>query len=298
MTDELRAKLAGRRVVASISGGKDSAAMSLWLTEQGIPHDRVFADTMWEREDLYDYLRGPLTAALGAIWEVCSEKYPGGMEDLIRSKEMFPTRKFKFCTEQLKVLPIQAWLDRYRNDTGFDVVMAVGVRAEESDERAKMPEWEWSERYDAEIWRPLIRWTEQEVIEIHRRNGLSPWRGYLDGHRRCGCYPCIQSSKEEIRLVALHAPERIALIRELEGVVRAGCERKIAERGEEVEGELPTFFRGKGAVGPMPIDDVVRWSQTSRGGKQFELFTPDYGDVGCVRWGLCETTPDDKENAP
>ena len=47
---------AGRRVIASISGGKDSAAMSLWLTE----HDRVFADTGWEYEATYEYLRGPL----------------------------------------------------------------------------------------------------------------------------------------------------------------------------------------------------------------------------------------------
>ena len=28
--------------------------MSLWLTEQGIEHDRVFLDTGWEHADTYD----------------------------------------------------------------------------------------------------------------------------------------------------------------------------------------------------------------------------------------------------
>lgn len=43
-------RIAGRRVVASVSGGKDSGAMSLYLTELGIEHDRVFMDTGWEAE--------------------------------------------------------------------------------------------------------------------------------------------------------------------------------------------------------------------------------------------------------
>lgn len=54
-------------VVASVSGGKDSAAMSLYLTEQGIEHRRVFADTGWEAAETYDYLRGPLEQKLGRI---------------------------------------------------------------------------------------------------------------------------------------------------------------------------------------------------------------------------------------
>lgn len=73
-TPELLAKLNGRRVVASVSGGKDSAALSLWLTEQGIDHDRVFMDTGWEHPDTYEYLRGTLAAKLGAITELRGER--------------------------------------------------------------------------------------------------------------------------------------------------------------------------------------------------------------------------------
>ena len=66
-------KIAGRRVVASISGGRDSAAMSLYLTELGIEHERVFVDTGWEHEVTYEYLRGPLTDKLGRITEIRGE---------------------------------------------------------------------------------------------------------------------------------------------------------------------------------------------------------------------------------
>jgi 3'-phosphoadenosine 5'-phosphosulfate sulfotransferase (PAPS reductase)/FAD synthetase len=80
---ELSERLAGRRVIASVSGGKDSAAMCLWLREQGIEHDRVFMDTGWEHDLTYEYLRGPLTALLGPIVEI---RAPLLMEDLIRKK--------------------------------------------------------------------------------------------------------------------------------------------------------------------------------------------------------------------
>ena len=47
---DLLARIAGRRVVASVSGGKDSAALSLWLTEQGIEFDAVKVETDTENE--------------------------------------------------------------------------------------------------------------------------------------------------------------------------------------------------------------------------------------------------------
>lgn len=51
MSDALHERLRGKTVVASISGGKDSAAMSLWLHEQGIEHLRCFLGTGCETLD-------------------------------------------------------------------------------------------------------------------------------------------------------------------------------------------------------------------------------------------------------
>lgn len=38
------------------------------------------------------------------------------------------------------------------------------------------------------------------------------------------------------------------------------------------------------------IDKVVEWARTDHGGKQFPLFAPPPRG-GCMRWGICETSP-------
>jgi 3'-phosphoadenosine 5'-phosphosulfate sulfotransferase (PAPS reductase)/FAD synthetase len=284
-----RDRIAGRVVVASVSGGKDSAAMSLWLMEQGVEYRRVFADTGWEHPDTYAYLRGPLTEALGPIDEVRSEH--GGMADLVRGHGMFPSRTRRYCTAELKIQPIAAYI----STIGAPVVNAVGLRAEESTKRAAQPEWEPADDIygaDCLVWRPILRMTEDDVVAIHRRHGLTPNPLYLRGARRVGCWPCIASAKAEIRMVADSTPWRIDEIRSLESEVTLR------------RGVLRAFFDAtRGAIDPtaspaqpIPIDEVVGWSRTARGGKQFSLFGADQTESGCVRWGLCETAREESHH--
>jgi 3'-phosphoadenosine 5'-phosphosulfate sulfotransferase (PAPS reductase)/FAD synthetase len=286
---ELIKRLNGRNVVASISGGKDSAALGLWLKENEIPHVRVFMDTGWESDITYEYLRGPLTRALGAITEISA---PRKMEELVRHKGLFPSRMMRFCTMELKVKPFKVWMDDYRDEVG-DVVSAVGIRSDESEARSKLTEWEWSEMIDCEIWRPIIRWSEQDVIDMHRRHGLAPNPLYLKGATRVGCWPCIYAKKDEIRTLAEVDPQRIDKIRELEQYVTLRVKERQEAKGNTVE-KSHAWFRGKGNAGFSSIDDVVKWSHTSRGGRQYELFEADPKDMGCVRWGLCDTAGDKK----
>lgn len=285
----MKAKLADRRVVASISGGKDSAAMSLHLTELGIEHDRVFCDTGWEAQETYDHL-AYLANRLGPITWLRGERQ---MEELIEHKGMFPQRTRRFCTEELKIKPILAYLATLV-EAGEDVVNAVGIRAGESAARSKMPEWEWSSGFDCEVWRPLIGWSEQDVIDIHARHGLLPNPLYLKGASRVGCFPCIFARKSEVRFIAEHRPEQIVRIRRLEERVQAAAFARQEARGEGGLYGPPTFFQAPirdddGKRLHTPIDEIVEWSRTSRGGRQFDMFAPGDGDEGCMRWGLCET---------
>jgi 3'-phosphoadenosine 5'-phosphosulfate sulfotransferase (PAPS reductase)/FAD synthetase len=282
-----RERLGGRRVVASVSGGKDSAAMSLWLTEQGIEHDRVFCDTGWEHADTYEYLRGALTAKLGPITEVRSAKYPGGMAEMIRARKGFPARVRRFCTQELKVYPLAKFLND-RQDVA-DCVNAVGIRAAESVARSQLSEWEWQDIFECEVWRPLIRWSEEDVIAIHTRHGLRPNPLYLRGAERVGCWPCIFARKAEIALVARETPERIDQIAVLEADLSADADARGVGKGPSAmsrtffsvwDGDLGTSRNGA-------IEEVVAWSRTSRGGKQLKLLLNDEPE-GCVRWGLCE----------
>jgi 3'-phosphoadenosine 5'-phosphosulfate sulfotransferase (PAPS reductase)/FAD synthetase len=286
--------LDGKLVVASISGGKDSAALSLHLAELGIEHRRVHMLTGWDHQVTLDYLRGPLTAALGPVEEIRGDLL---MPDLVRKKGMFPSRVRRFCTEELKVKPVIRYIEALQED-GHEVVNAVGVRAAESEARSKLGEWEWQDAYDAWVWRPLIAWSEQDVIDIHTRHGLRPNPLYMQGASRVGCWPCILSRKSEIRHVADTDPGRIDEIRALEGELTVAAKARAAASGEELRYAERTFFQGANKEARQdgevwPIDKVVGWARTSRGGKQVELFAPPL--EGCMRWGLCDTAPEDDQ---
>ncbi len=261
--------------------------MCLWLREQGIEHARVFADTGWEAPETYSYL-DELRAALGPIDVVRNEALwtdarpgEGGMATLIRKKQMFPSRTRRFCTENLKLKPLMAYMDA-ASEHG-PVINAVGIRAAESVARSKLTEWEWNDDFDCWVWRPLITWTEQDVIDIHTRHGLRPNPLYLRGSKRVGCYPCIFSSKEEIT----------ALPQSLVDTRIAPLERELTEDAERRGVDKPgrSFFHMRhdpvtGASGFVPIEQVRAWARTDRGGRQLPLL--ETGDAGCMRWGLCE----------
>lgn len=273
--------------VVSVSGGKDSTATCLHLRELGIPHRRVFADTGWELPETYTYLREVLEPALGPIDRVRGTRQ---MEELILHKQMFPSRLRRYCTQLLKFEPIRDHLHRLMEETDGEVVNVIGVRAEESAARRDLPEREWDEGMGCEVWRPLIRWSLQDVIDIHARHNIPPNPLYLQGFTRVGCAPCVMARKGELRLLAEHYPEQIDRIRALERALSG----KVG-----LAGSSPAFFQsplreldaeGKPVRPCWPIDKMVRWAKTGRGGRQYELFEPDLATDGCMRWGLCETS--------
>jgi 3'-phosphoadenosine 5'-phosphosulfate sulfotransferase (PAPS reductase)/FAD synthetase len=274
--------------VASVSGGKDSAAVSLYLRELGIAHDRVFADTGWEHPATYEYLRGPLTAALGPITEV---RAPQLFVDLVRRKRIFPDRTKRFCTTELKVKPILAYIDALDED----VVSVIGIRRDESAARANVAEWEDSAALGVEVWRPIVAWTIDDVKAIHARHGLAPNPLYAMGATRVGCWPCIHARQSEIVLVADTDPARIAELRELEDEVTNAARVKATAAGEELDwircmfsireskkrldpktGEMRRHHR------PMPIDEAIAWARAGVARK-----APEEPATSCGEWGFC-----------
>lgn len=288
--------------VLSLSGGKDSAACALFLRERGIEHVRVFMDTGWEHPDLYAHL-DYLEEKLGPIIRLRSTvDIPAEYEDSVRNfearlgveyspmvrwcvrKAMFPSRMVRWCTQELKVKPFLAWANA-QND---DIVNIVGIRAEESTARADLPEMDSMPGADhIQVWRPLIKWTEHDVINIHTRHGVRPCPLYLRGAGRVGCWPCVMASKAELRMLA-EDDARVGVMRDLERFVS----ELVAQRRPDSR-HSPGWYQARmpeadGTYPCWPIDRVLEWSRTTHGGRQFELFGSTSRDAGCTRWGLCE----------
>lgn len=227
-------------VLASISGGKDSAAMALYFRELGIESVKVFCDTGWEHRDTYTYIRETLEPAIGPIEWLRSdvaltgenEEFAQEMEAIlghyssmvrwIVKKGMFPARQRRYCTEELKVNPISERMRPIANSDPWMVINAVGIRAGESFARSQLPEWEASNLgtkgypMRAWTWRPLREWTEPDVIAIHKRHGLKPNPLYIRGASRVGCWPCIFARKAEVAMVARDDDARIRVISAME----------------------------------------------------------------------------------
>lgn len=296
-----------RPLIVSVSGGKDSTAMALWLIDQGL-RDRctfVFADTRWEHPDLYTYLSEVLEPKLGKIHRVVSSKYPRGMIDLVHKKGAFPSNRLRFCTTELKVVPLREFIDSVRTSTGKEPINVVGIRAEESQRRSKFEEWDDGGPMQCDTWRPLIDWLVADVVAIHTKHNVRPCSLYLRDKNpasRVGCYPCILSRKKEIMAVADEDPWRIDEIREMETQLQSVYAERLAAKGETFESagkNRPTYFQARKRLQGMGwgIDRVVEWSRTARGGKQVEMFHT--GEPGCQMWGLCDigdATPEGDAN--
>lgn len=168
-------------------------------------------------------------------------------------------------------------------EDGLHVISWQGIRAEESPRRSCYSMWELSpESESMTIYRPLMGWSVEDVAAMHRRHGIKLNPLYGMGFSRVGCMPCIQSNKQDIRLVSRLFPEHIAKIRKWERIVRA-----VSRLGQA------TLFQQNttGSNVPVGIDEVVRWSMTRRGGKQFDVLayaTPPTSEVCIYAGGLCE----------
>lgn len=272
-----------------ISGGKDSTAALLWLRyESGYPPDSlrvVFCDTGNEHELTYQYI-----AMLSeTVFPIVTLKPQLDFYELARKKKRFPSAKVRFCTQELKMYPTQADVKAIM-DQGETVLLHSGVRAEESPDRAQLPEREWDLFFATNVYRPLLHWKISDVWSMLAKYGVPRNPLYDYGARRVGCFPCVMSSKREFRTIAEHFPERIDLIRQAE--LEFARETKGFTSFVSYDKVPPTFrsksvaYDGKSYQVPT-IDDVVLWSHTHRGGKQYEMDLDEPSTCSSVL-GQCE----------
>ncbi len=307
--------MAKKIIIVSTSGGKDSTATYLLALESGQEFVPVFADTGNEHELTYEYVStihkktgGPkvkwvkadfkrqlsvrkknlLSGNRSRSWDPNRRLQVGKnlratgnpFLDLCKLKGRFPATRARFCSIELKTIPILLNVyDPYLSN-GCVVESWQGVRALESKERSCLPIREQDPNTDGvEIFRPVIGWTATEIFDLHKRHGIEPNPLYSLGCKRVGCMPCIHASKAEILNIANRFPHHIDRIRKWESVVSECSRTKIS-----------TFFAADKTPGRgdtrSSIDRVVQWSKTLRGGRQYSI--PEPLKQCASFYGLCE----------
>jgi 3'-phosphoadenosine 5'-phosphosulfate sulfotransferase (PAPS reductase)/FAD synthetase len=201
--------------IVSFSGGKDSTALVLWAKENLPEFTAVFCDTKWEYKLTYAYIEEVNQTVLGGkLVRLTSEKYPDGMRQLVQIKQRVPSTKARFCTQELKVFPMIAYLKTIDDE----VTVYQGIRADESASRAQMAQREWSDDYDAWIERPLLHWSAEQCFDLMKAQGIKPNPLYLLGAGRVGCFPCIMVNQRELKAMMTSIPEIKNAIVELEEI--------------------------------------------------------------------------------
>jgi 3'-phosphoadenosine 5'-phosphosulfate sulfotransferase (PAPS reductase)/FAD synthetase len=190
---------------------------------------------------------------------------------LAEIKGTFPTSMKQFCTDFLKMKPTNRWIKENVIDKGLSFIRYAGVRREESRKRSSKNPIEWDDRLGCPLHHPIVDWTKQMCFDYCKFHGEEVNPLYKMGFNRVGCAPCINANKKDIFEWATRFPEMIDKVREWEN--RTGL----------------SFFRMPREDGSYRfIDDVVDWSKTTRGGKQYSLMVLQEPAACDSDYGLCE----------
>lgn len=172
------------RHVLSLSGGKDSTALAIYLRDRVPQMEYVFCDTHKELTETYEYL-DRLEVFLGKpIVRLSDER---GFDHWLEVYGGYlPSSRMRWCTKMLKIKPFE----RYVGDD--HVLMYVGIRADE-DRSAYI-----STKPNIKAVMPFKDdgITLEGVHRILESSGVGV-PAYYDWRTRSGCYFCFFQRKKE-----------------------------------------------------------------------------------------------------
>jgi 3'-phosphoadenosine 5'-phosphosulfate sulfotransferase (PAPS reductase)/FAD synthetase len=145
--------------------------------------------------------------------------------DMVDRRQNWPSPQYRQCTSDLKVGPIDKFIRHHIKDNGLNgkVINAMGIRAEESSNRAKKNPWKFSTKnsragrqwYD---WNPIFKHSVYDVFKVIKDADQVPHWAYLKGMTRLSCCFCIMSNKRDLRIARKHNPDMFNqyLLKEME----------------------------------------------------------------------------------
>jgi len=121
------------KILVQFSGGKDSQACLIKaVNDYGKENvTAVFCDTGWEHADTYKHINAIVDVLGVNLVTIKSKKYKDFVDMSIKKKR-FPSLMARFCTSELKVIPMIDYI--LSQDESFIIIQ--GIRAKESSARA------------------------------------------------------------------------------------------------------------------------------------------------------------------
>lgn len=195
------------RHVLGISGGKDSAALAIFMRDRVPQMEYFFCDTGSELPETYEYLTR-LEAVLGK--RIARLNADRNFEHwLAVYRGTLPSPQMRWCTKQLKIKPLEAWIgDR-------ETVSYVAIRADENREGYL------STKPNITSVFPFREHgiDKDGVMKILEDAGVG-LPTYYEWRTRSGCYFCFFQRKAEWVGLAERHPDLFEHAIELENKVR------------------------------------------------------------------------------
>ena len=193
---------ASERHVLGLSGGRDSAALAVYMRQHHpeLDIEYFFTDTGKELPEVYEYL-GRLEGFLG---QPILRLNPDRDFDfwLKQYNDFLPSPQSRWCTRQLKLRPFEQWL-RPKLESGETIYSYVAIRSDE----------EYREGYASKNDRLIVRLPFKEVgvdkagvLEILDGAGLG-LPAYYEWRTRSGCTFCFFQQKIEWVRLKEHHPD-------------------------------------------------------------------------------------------
>jgi len=174
------------RHILSLSGGKDSTALAIYMRDRIPEMEYVFCDTEQELPETYEYL-DRLEAYLGK--EIVRLKHDGkGFEELLQARRGFlPSARIRWCTEYLKIKPFEKYV---ADDLCYNYV---GIRADEPHRKGYI-----STKPNITAKYPFVEAgiIKADVFRILEESGLGIPK-YYEWRSRSGCYFCFFQQRVE-----------------------------------------------------------------------------------------------------
>jgi hypothetical protein len=195
--------------VLGLSGGKDSAALAIFMS-QNFPELDIqyfFTDTGKELPEIYDFLsqlEGILNKPINRLGSGAIDGRERDFDWWLRRYGYFlPSPQQRWCTRKLKLDPFKAWVGPFI-EAGDSVVQYVAIR---SDEDQRQGLWDTDKGIKTRL--PFIEAgiDKEGVIELLNSSGIGLPK-YYAWRSRSGCTFCFFQQKIEwVRLREVH-PER------------------------------------------------------------------------------------------